>query len=202
MHSALVYYRNCHCKTLFKISQHGGTARCAGVFKTCSCGDDRISRDLNPDHGILGKQGSDRSYRDEVESGTDFCSLHDITSKSENESNMGDDSGRSDESGNITHLKVDEREKYAGKNKKCGKIKRGTKMGEKTIEKNAVTEGVIWKQLLIFFFPIMLGTLIQQLYTTVDTIIVGRFVGKAALASVGGPAAVLSTIVEIGRAHV
>ena len=64
-------------------------------------------------------------------------------------------------------------------------------MGKKTIEKNAITEGVIWKQLLIFFFPIMLGTLIQQLYTTVDTIIVGRFVGKAALASVGGPAAVL-----------
>ena len=46
-------------------------------------------------------------------------------------------------------------------------------MGKKTIEKNAITEGVIWKQLLIFFFPIMLGTLIQQLYTTVDTIIVG-----------------------------
>ena len=68
-------------------------------------------------------------------------------------------------------------------------------MGKKPIEKNAITEGVIWKQLLIFFFPIMLGTLIQQLYTTVDTIIVGRFVGKAALASVGGPAAVLSTIV-------
>ena len=72
---------------------------------------------------------------------------------------------------------------------------RDKKMGKKTIEKNAITEGVIWKQLLIFFFPIMLGTLIQQLYTTVDTIIVGRFVGKAALASVGGPAAVLSTIV-------
>ena len=131
MHSALVYYRNCHCKTLFKISQHGGTARCAGVFKTCSCGDDRGGRNLNPDHGILGKQGSDRSYRDEVESGTDFCSLHDITSESENESNMGDGPGRSDESGNITHLKVDEREKYAGKNKKCGKSKRGTKNGGK-----------------------------------------------------------------------
>ena len=66
-------------------------------------------------------------------------------------------------------------------------------MGKKTIEENTITEGIIWKQLLIFFFPIMLGTLIQQLYTTVDTIIVGRFVGKAALASVGGPAAVLST---------
>ena len=58
-------------------------------------------------------------------------SLYDITSESENESNMGDDSGRSDESGNITHLKVDEREKYAGKNKKCGKSKRGTKNGGK-----------------------------------------------------------------------
>ena len=68
-------------------------------------------------------------------------------------------------------------------------------LGKKTIEENTITEGIIWKQLLIFFFPIMLGTLIQQLYTTVDTIIVGRFVGKAALASVGGPAAVLSTIV-------
>ena len=59
------------------------------------------------------------------------------------------------------------------------KQERDKKMGKKTIEKNAITEGVIWKQLLIFFFPIMLGTLIQQLYTTVDTIIVGRFVGKA-----------------------
>ena len=72
-------------------------------------------------------------------------------------------------------------------------------MGKKTIEKNAITEGVIWKQLLIFFFPIMLGTLIQQLYTTVDTIIVGRFVGKAALASVGGPAAVLSHNIMVQR---
>ena len=68
-------------------------------------------------------------------------------------------------------------------------------LGNNTMEENAITEGIIWKQLLIFFFPIMLGTLIQQLYTTVDTIIVGRFVGKAALASVGGPAAVLSSIV-------
>ena len=67
-------------------------------------------------------------------------------------------------------------------------------LGKKTIEINAITEGIIWKQLLIFFFPIMLGTLIQQLYTTVDTIIVGRFVGKAALASEGRPGADLSTV--------
>ena len=51
---------------------------------------------------------------------------------------------------------------------------------------NGITEGVIWKQLLIFFFPIMLGTFFQQLYNTVDAIIVGQFVGREALAAVGG----------------
>ena len=49
-----------------------------------------------------------------------------------------------------------------------------------------ITEGVIWKQLLAFFFPILLGTFFQQLYNTVDMVIVGRYVGKQALASVGG----------------
>lgn len=51
---------------------------------------------------------------------------------------------------------------------------------------NQITEGVIWKQLLIFFFPIMLGTLFQQLYNTADAVVVGRFVGTEALAAVGG----------------
>lgn len=55
-----------------------------------------------------------------------------------------------------------------------------------------ITEGVIWKQLLIFFFPIVMGTFFQQMYNTVDTIIVGRFVGTAALASVGTTAALIS----------
>ena len=35
-----------------------------------------------------------------------------------------------------------------------------------------ITEGVIWKQLLFFFFPILLGSFFQQMYNTVDTIIV------------------------------
>lgn len=34
--------------------------------------------------------------------------------------------------------------------------------------KNEITEGIIWKQLLLFFFPILIGTLFQQLYNTVD----------------------------------
>ena len=49
-----------------------------------------------------------------------------------------------------------------------------------------LTEGVIWKQLLLFFFPIVLGTFFQQLYNTADVVVVGQFVGKEALAAVGG----------------
>ena len=54
-----------------------------------------------------------------------------------------------------------------------------------TIQKNEIVEGVIWKQLLLFFFPILIGSFFQQLYNTVDTIIVGQYVGKEALAGVG-----------------
>ena len=57
---------------------------------------------------------------------------------------------------------------------------------EKRVMQNAITEGVIWKQLLLFFFPIVLGTFFQQLYNTADAIIVGKYVGKEALAAVGG----------------
>ena len=59
-------------------------------------------------------------------------------------------------------------------------------MSTKQSGQNQITEGVIWKQILLFFFPIMLGTLFQQLYNTADAIVVGRFVGKEALACVGG----------------
>ena len=56
---------------------------------------------------------------------------------------------------------------------------------ENTAKVNQITEGVIWKQLLLFFFPILFGTLFQQVYNTADTVVVGRFVGKEALAAVG-----------------
>lgn len=57
-----------------------------------------------------------------------------------------------------------------------------------------ITEGVIWKQLLLFFFPILMGSFFQQMYNTVDTIIVGRFVGTQALAAVGASAPIISLI--------
>ena len=61
--------------------------------------------------------------------------------------------------------------------------------------KNEITEGIIWKQLLLFFFPILLGTFFQQLYNTIDSVIVGQFVGKEALASVGGSSAQIVALV-------
>lgn len=65
-------------------------------------------------------------------------------------------------------------------------------------KKNQITEGVIWKQLLLFFFPIVFGTFFQQIYNTADTIVVGRFVGKEALAAVGGSVnQIVSLIVEV-----
>ena len=54
----------------------------------------------------------------------------------------------------------------------------------------SITEGPVWKGLLTFFFPILLGTFFQQLYNTTDAVIVGQFVGKEALAAVGGGTAV------------
>ncbi|MBQ0070484.1 MAG: MATE family efflux transporter, partial [Spirochaetales bacterium] len=51
---------------------------------------------------------------------------------------------------------------------------------------NGITEGTIWKQILLFFFPILFGTLFQTLYNTVDAVIVGQFLGKEALAAVSG----------------
>ena len=48
-----------------------------------------------------------------------------------------------------------------------------------------MTEGSIPKQLILFAIPILISNLFQQLYNTVDTAIVGRFVGANALAAVG-----------------
>ena len=58
-----------------------------------------------------------------------------------------------------------------------------------------LTEGSIGKQLLKFFFPIMFGTFFQQLYNTVDAIVVGRFVGSNALAAVGGSAGMIVNLI-------
>lgn len=58
-----------------------------------------------------------------------------------------------------------------------------------------LTEGVIWKKLLLFFLPLAAGTLFQQLYNAVDALIVGRFIGTGALAAVGGSPAIVIQLV-------
>lgn len=60
---------------------------------------------------------------------------------------------------------------------------------------NELTEGPIGKQLLRFFFPIMFGTFFQQLYNTIDAIVVGRFVGSNALAAVGGSSGMIVNLI-------
>lgn len=52
------------------------------------------------------------------------------------------------------------------------------------VKNTSLTEGVIWKQLLVFAFPIFLSNLFQQLYNAADSIIVGKFLGNEALAAV------------------
>ena len=51
-------------------------------------------------------------------------------------------------------------------------------------DRSSLTEGVIWKKIVLFAFPIFLGNLFQQLYNTVDSLIVGWFLGDQALAAV------------------
>ena len=53
---------------------------------------------------------------------------------------------------------------------------------------NPITQGVIWKQLLRYFAPLLAASFLQLLYNTADTVIAGRFVGKIALPAVGGSA--------------
>ena len=64
-------------------------------------------------------------------------------------------------------------------------------MEGKVVKGNRITEGSIFGQLLLFFFPILFGTFFQQLYNTADAVVVGRFVGKQALAAVGGTTSTL-----------
>lgn len=59
--------------------------------------------------------------------------------------------------------------------------------------KNDLTTGVIWKKMLVYFLPLAVGTIFQQLYSAVDGVVVGKFVGTVALAAVGGSASLISS---------
>ncbi len=56
-------------------------------------------------------------------------------------------------------------------------------------------QGTIWREILFFFFPILLGYLFQQLYNTVDAMVVGNFVGTIALGAVGGSTSMIINLI-------
>lgn len=61
--------------------------------------------------------------------------------------------------------------------------------------KNLMTEGNIWKKILFFSIPMILGNLLQQMYNTVDSIIVGNYVGSNALAAVGSSTSIINLLI-------
>jgi len=60
-----------------------------------------------------------------------------------------------------------------------------------------LTAGKEWKVILQFAFPMLLGNVFQQLYNVVDSIIVGNFLGKEALASVGASFPVIFVMISL-----
>ena len=58
-----------------------------------------------------------------------------------------------------------------------------------------MTQGSIWKLLLSFALPLLTGQVFQQLYSTVDSIVVGRFVGKEALAAIGSTGSLINSLI-------
>ena len=71
-------------------------------------------------------------------------------------------------------------------------------MNRRSTEKSTardMTQGPILRQLVFFSFPLMLGNVFQLLYNMVDSIIVGNFVSKQALAAIGSTTVIVSMIV-------
>ncbi len=58
-----------------------------------------------------------------------------------------------------------------------------------------MTEGSIWRKMVYFSIPLILGNLFQQLYNTVDSIIVGNFIGSEALAAVGASSSIINLLI-------
>lgn len=62
-------------------------------------------------------------------------------------------------------------------------------------ESTDLINGKIWKAILWFSIPMLVGNLFQQLYNTVDSYVVGNFVSSGALAAVGQSTPIINTLV-------
>lgn len=75
---------------------------------------------------------------------------------------------------------------------------------QKSLAKNnkntlLMTQGNIWKLLITFSIPLIIGNLLQQMYNTADSIIVGNFVGSNGLAAVGSGTALMNLIIAFAQ---
>ena len=60
-----------------------------------------------------------------------------------------------------------------------------------------MTEGPIYKQIIKFAFPILCGNIFQQLYNTVDSLVIGNFVGKESLAAISSTSSLIFLLVGL-----
>lgn len=68
-----------------------------------------------------------------------------------------------------------------------------------TRDAGLMTEGSIAKKILLFSVPLILGNLLQQLYSTADSVIVGNFVGSNALAAVGASTSLINLLIGFSQ---
>ena len=68
---------------------------------------------------------------------------------------------------------------------------------KKLFQATDMTEGTPWKRIVLFTVPMLLGNIAQQLYSTVDSIIVGKYVGDNALAAVGSSTPILNLLLVL-----
>ncbi len=60
-----------------------------------------------------------------------------------------------------------------------------------------MTEGTIWKQILLFSAPLLLGNIFQQFYSTIDSVVVGNYVGSDALGAVTANLPAINTLIGL-----
>ena len=68
---------------------------------------------------------------------------------------------------------------------------------KKIFQATDMTEGTPWKRIVLFTVPMLLGNIAQQLYSTVDSIVVGKYVGDNALAAVGSATPILNLLLVL-----
>lgn len=68
---------------------------------------------------------------------------------------------------------------------------------KKFIEPVDMTEGSPWQKIVLFAVPMLVGNIAQQLYNTVDSVVVGNYVGDNALAAVGSAGPILNLLIVL-----